>query len=185
MEPTLQIGDMGIGFKKRNGWDRLTVGDMLPKDKWFAGNHDHRSACAKEQGYLGNFGVTNEGIFFVSGAFSVDAFSREVGSSWWPDEQLSTPEFEEALQLYSELKPEIMATHDCPRIIYPKMLEIRYDGRPAPLYENITASWLDRMLAVHKPKVWVFGHWHRACDFDFDGVRYICADELQPVTLEF
>lgn len=187
-EPTLQLGDLGIGFREKDilgDYHDITLGKMDPKDKWFHGNHDDPNKCAKEEGYLGSYGITKEGIFFVAGAFSIDAWDRTVGISWWDNEQLSMEEFEAAKQLYTETKPDIVVTHDCPRSLYTPMLTIRHKGKPAPIFENTTAWFLESLLDIHKPKVWAYGHWHRAFDEEIGGTRFICLDELQPVTLEF
>lgn len=185
---------MGIGFKSRvrysggmgGGFDDglISLGKIDPKDRFFHGNHDDPEKCKAEPNYLGRFGVTKEGVYFVSGAFSVDAFNRTIGISWWNNEQLDHAEFEEALQLYSDTKPEVMATHDCPRSLYPYMLNAtnRANG---PIYENTTSWFLEKLLDIHKPKVWIFGHWHEHVDTEIGGVRYVCVAELQPVTLEW
>lgn len=182
MEPTIQVGDMGIGFTK--GGIPITVGDLDKKDRWFHGNHDNPVDCSKEKGYLGRFGMTSEGIFFASGAFSVDAFYRTIDRDWFYDEELTEEEMSAALQLYTEMKPDIVATHECPKSIRPFMLHAINKPR-GPIYESRTTDFLERCLLVHKPKIWVFGHWHRSFDREIDGVRFICLNELEPVTLEF
>jgi len=182
-EPTIQVGDMGIGFSKTIPLDEESP--MDPKDRWFDGNHDDIEVCKKSPGYLGRYGVTQEGVFFAGGAFSVDSFFRTPGVDWWHTEQMNQYEMMEALQLYSDTKADIVATHDCPRSIYPIMLERRFGHTNVPFYENNTANLLDMMLDIRKPKVWVFGHWHRHMDFEYKGVRFVCVDELQPITLEF
>ena len=182
MEPTIQIGDMGVGFRKNGAW--ITTDFLDSKDRWFHGNHDDPSMCEKEKGYLGRFGVTPEGVFFVSGAFSVDAFYRKAGIDWWPNEQLNYGEMEEALDLYKATKPDIVATHDCPRSMYQFMLN--KIGKPqGPLYENSTSHALEAMFNFHQPKVWVFGHWHTSIDQQIGDTRFICLNELEPITLEW
>ena len=181
-EPTIQVGDMGIGFRDK-GKD-LTTKDLEDKDKWIHGNHDDPTLCAKEKGYLGRYGVTPEGIFFMSGAFSVDAFYRRSGIDWWFNEQLNIQELDEAIELYKKTKPDIVATHDCPRSLYPFMLQ--KIGKPnGPLYENSTCHALEAMFSFHQPKVWVFGHWHESVDEMIGTTRFICLNELEPVTLEW
>lgn len=177
---TIQVGDMGLGFKG------IVLDDLNSKDTWFDGNHDDVSVCKDAPGYMGRFGVTREeGIFYAGGAFSVDAFYRTPGVNWWHTEQMNHEEMMEALQLYSDTKPDIVATHDCPRSIYDLMLQKRYHGTKAPVYENHTANLLQQMLEIHKPNFWIFGHWHRHVNEDVGGVRFVCVDELQPFSLEF
>ena len=181
MEPTIQVGDMGVGFRKNNKW--ITTEALADKDRWFHGNHDDPKMCEKEKGYLGRYGVTKEGIFYMGGAFSVDAFYRRAMIDWWPNEQLNLEELGEALDLYKKTKPDVVATHDCPRSLYPFMLQ--KIGKPeGPLYENATSHALEAMLNFHQPKVWIFGHWHRSVDEVVGNTRFICLNELESVTLD-
>lgn len=180
LEPTIQVGDMGIGLV---GCPPLE--DMDPKDRWFDGNHDDVEACKKEPSYLGRFGVTEQGIYFAGGAFSVDAFYRTYGVDWFYTEQMNLEEFEQAEELYARTKPDVVATHDCPRSLYPFMLMQRYGNRPAPVFENNTALFLEKLRSIHIPKIHIYGHWHRHIDVEMYGTRFICLDELQPITLDF
>lgn len=181
-EPTIQVGDMGIGFRKNGVY--LSTSFLADKDKFIHGNHDDPIMCEKEKGYLGRYGVTAEGIFFMSGAFSVDAFYRRAGVDWWFNEQLNLEEFDAAFELYKKTKPDIVITHDCPRSLLPTMMS-RIGNPTGPIYENSTAWALEKMFCEHQPKTWVFGHWHKSVDENFGNTRFICLNELEPVTLEF
>lgn len=177
MEPTIQLGDMGVGFKGiETSW-------LEDKDVWIHGNHDNPDLCATQKGYLGRYGITNQGIFYVSGGFSVDAFYRNENIDWWHNEQLSLQEFEKALELYEKVKPEIVATHDCPRFMYDHMLALINKPR-GPIFENNTASNLDKLYKIHQPKLWVYGHWHVPTDIVVDKTRFVCLGELQKLTVE-
>lgn len=180
-DPVICVGDVGIGFRSNGNW--ITV-ESLGNFEFIHGNHDDPEMCAKEKGYLGRYGVTPEGIFFMSGAFSVDAFYRTSGVDWWFNEQLNIQELDEAIELYKKTKPDIVITHDCPRSLYPFMLN--KIGKPqGPLYENATSHALETMRNFHQPKIHVFGHWHRSVDEQIGDTRFICLNELEPVTLEF
>lgn len=182
IEPTIQVGDMGVGFRKDGNW--VTTANLSDNDKWIHGNHDNPEMCVKEKGYLGRYGVTIEGVFFMSGAFSVDAFYRRSGIDWWYNEQLNIQELSEALELYKTTKPDIVVTHDCPRSLYPLMLG--KIGKPqGPLFESSTSHALEAMFSFHQPKVWIFGHWHHSVDEMIGDTRFICLNELEPVTLEW
>lgn len=37
------------------------------------------------------------------------------------------------------------------------------------------------MLEIHRPKVWVFGHYHIDKDFELNGTRFICLNELSTI----
>lgn len=177
IEPTFQLGDMGVGFRGvETSW-------LEDKDVWIHGNHDNPDKCASQKGYLGRYGVTAQGIFYTSGAFSVDAFYRNENVDWWHNEQLSIEEFEKSLELYTKTKPEIVATHDCPRFMYNHMLNVI--GKPrGPIFENVTCTYFDRMYKIHQPKLWIFGHWHRSVDIEVNTTRFVCLNELQTMTVE-
>lgn len=182
VEPTFQVGDMGVGFRDKGDW--ITTANLRDIDFWIHGNHDCPDLCVKEKGYLGRYGVTPGGVFFMSGGFSVDAFYRKSGIDWWFNEQLNLGELSEVLDLYKQTKPDIVCTHDCPRSLYPFMLR-KIGKSDGPLFENATSHALEAMLSYHQPKVWVFGHWHVSIDEVIGNTRFICLNELEPVTLEW
>lgn len=151
---TLQVGDWGIG----------TPGVRLPnvgeRDFWIAGNHDDARACKACPGNLGDFGcrTLDEGLtlFWVRGALSTDTHNQLdglKGVTWWPYEELSPEEADEALALYRNCKPDLVLSHDCPG-------QIRSLHR-IPQENGTTASLLRAMFDFHQPGHWVYGHHHR------------------------
>jgi hypothetical protein len=121
--PSVQLGDMGIGFPLKDDEDPLS---MPPWAYFFAGNHDNPDEAALHPQYLGKFGMRNVGdvpFFFVSGACSIDQYSRTEGVDWWRNEELSYAELQWALESYIDAKPDIMITHDCPDFIGQMMLD--------------------------------------------------------------
>jgi hypothetical protein len=181
MEPTVQIGDMGVGFPTKMGESQVPALD--PKDQWFDGNHDKLSVCKEHPNYLGRFGMHPLGFFWSGGAFSVDAFYRRAGIDWWPSEQMSRPEMEEALQLYADEKPDLVVSHDCPRLCYDHMMKM-IGKEQGPYYENSNAFYLDSLFKTRKPKLWLFGHWHVHANFEIDGTKFVCIPELGHFTTE-
>ena len=106
---SIQIGDMGLGFR----------GVSLPPSpthKFFRGNHDSPEACRAHPNYMGDGGYDAAlGLFWLSGADSIDKHLRREGVSWWQGEELSLGEFQEALDLYERVKPRVVLSHDGPQ----------------------------------------------------------------------
>jgi hypothetical protein len=111
-EPSVQLGDFGIGFPGDEPLPRL------PGNAWFIrGNHDNPGAARSHGNYLGDFGcktIDGIGIFYLSGAWSSDQWHRTEGVNWWRDEELRVAELEAAVDLYAKVKPQIVLTHDGP-----------------------------------------------------------------------
>lgn len=42
---------------------------------------------------------------------------------------------------------------------------------------------LQKMLEIHAPKVWVFGHYHKDWQSNIEGTKFVCLNEL--CTLNF
>lgn len=183
VESSFQIGDMGIGFPNI----------LLPTSdnghKFIRGNHDNPSVCRQHPNYAGEFGyIPEKEIFFMGGAWSIDKEWRIPGYSWWPDEELSWEQMDAAYELYVEKKPKIVLTHDCPDEIGSFILAslkspfiIGSDGKGMKISTQ-TAKGLQRMLDIHKPEKWIFGHWHQSWKMERQGTRFICLNELE--TLE-
>lgn len=161
---SMQVGDFGIGFG-------LPAPILGPNHVFIRGNHDNPEECAKEPSYLGDFGV-HKGIFFVGGAFSIDRPRRREGVDWWPNEQLTYKQMKEAGDLYIQTKPTVVVSHMCPLSVEEEAFAFSY------IYRNPTHAFLESLLLWHKPKLWIFGHYHIAVDQVIDGCRYICLPEL-------
>jgi hypothetical protein len=41
-----------------------------------------------------------------------------------------------------------------------------------------TRDALSAMWSIHKPDLWVFGHWHKNMTAVFDGCQFTCLNEL-------
>jgi hypothetical protein len=166
----VQIGDMGVGFPG------VVLPELRAWHKWFAGNHDNPEACSGHPNNLGRFGyVKSDGYFFVSGAWSIDAGQRVPGVEWWANEELHQHEMDEAREAYLEAKPEVVATHDGP---YSVITNLRASW-PGPIRETRTSLFLDELLKLHRPKTWVFGHWHQSWQREIQGTRFVCLKELE------
>ena len=158
---TIQVGD--FGFKE--AWTDLVKYDVNPfLHKIVAGNHDdyghifeYRKTNPAIKHEFGDFGQENfHGLnfFFVRGGYSLDVNMRTIGKTWWDEEQLGYMQLERAINDYEAMKPEIMITHTLPTDLVPFMF--RY---MTPV-QCRTGAALYQMFEIHKPKIWICGHFH-------------------------
>lgn len=179
---TLQIGDMGIGFRGTPGLHRDIMGE---NHKWIRGNHDDPAKCRASVGYLGDFGyLPDDELFYIAGAFSIDRDWRTPMVSWWPDEELSFEELDKALDLYIKVKPRFVISHEAPTSAATWLLtQIAPNFRPEKIVTTRTGQAMGRMLDYHKPEKWIFGHYHIDRTFNFHGVDFTCVNELSTFLL--
>ena len=77
------------------------------------------------------------------------------------------------------IKPRVMVTHDVPQSVAKHLFFS--EGRHLqnrPQFKTLTGSAFDEMLRIHKPDLWIFGHYHYDIDEVVDGTRFICLNEL-------
>lgn len=165
-DESIQLGDFGFDYD-------CIVGK--PQHKILGGNHDNYDKLPFIHNDLGNFGQYKN-IFYVRGAQSIDKQYRIPYHSWWPTEELSYKQLDEAITLYSKLKPEIVISHTCPKSIIP------YLGGKAD-WGSVTEIALEQMLSIHQPLLWVFGHFHVSRNFEYERTRFICLNELETLEL--
>jgi predicted phosphodiesterase len=156
-----QLGDFGFGFSLPNQPD-LGIGSTvfsaesaveLPANlRILRGNHDCPATMAGHPNYIGDYGVDDLGVGYVSGAMSVDKNVRTPGLDWWPEEELSLSNLNRAVDLLIAMKPRIIITHTAPYAFefflekWPKV------GR--------TNQALDELWKYHAPEIWICGHHH-------------------------
>lgn len=173
--PTVQVGDFGIGFPLRNGTEPNFLNDygLYLKHTFIRGNHDNPSLCKINNNWLVDGFIDNK-TMFIGGANSIDKHSRIEGVSWWRDEECSYEQFQSFIDRYVVYKPEIMVTHTCPTRIAKEIFSGEIFGS---FTENTFQFMFDKL--GHRPKVWIFGHWHHSIDTIIDGTRFVCLDELE------
>ena len=71
-----------------------------------------------------------------------------------------------------------MVTHDCPLSVSNKLFIENGKSFSNKQYKTRTGMALEAMFEIHKPKVWIFGHWHCNADEVIDGTRFICLSEF-------
>ena len=185
--PTIQVGDMGIGFKK---WPHGEFSANPPYDKMVAGNHkfirgnhDNPSACKQHSQWIEDGRWIREGnttIMFIGGALSIDRAHRVEGYSYWSDEELSSERLMALVDLYEVVEPTIMVTHEFPDTIAEMIVN---EGRATPIkldprFASRTRQAFQSMFELYQPKLWLGGHWHVPFDKVINGTRFVCLPEL-------
>lgn len=197
--PSIQLGDMGLGdafFAPPHGADL----PLLNGHRFLRGNHDSPELCRAHPNYLGEFGLERKtGIFWISGAFSVDWERRLPSNSWWPDEELQDQQWEQLFAEYERIRPSFVISHECPASVNKFMLDsivpapadsaysfeavgrgvewyVREKRKCAP---SITCRKLDDLLAIHQPARWAFGHYHMSWEGKLNSTHFFCVAELQ------
>lgn len=171
---TVQLGDFGFDYSTL-----FNVDD--DQHKIVGGNHDNYNSIIHIPHYLGDFGyscLNGVNFFYYRGAYSIDRKYRTIGIDWWEQEQVTIDQFMKARELYREIKPRIVITHDCPHNIAKLML--LPDQR---LYEQITGWALQELLNIHEPEYWFFGHWHRSQTITYGRTKFTCLNELETYTI--
>lgn len=180
---SIQVGDLGFDYKGLRFLDRY-------KHMFFPGNHDNYDTCYDLPhclGDAGNFELDDIEFFFIRGGFSIDylarvKFEQQRGfKTWWTEEQLTTEEMEWAYDDYVDCRPSIMLSHSCPKEISdiignPGVLKAF--GFNPDVFSTRTQELLQACFEVHKPDIWIFGHFHQNVDFIYNDTRFICLDEL-------
>jgi hypothetical protein len=142
--------------------------------RYFTGNHDSPLMAAMDPHCIPHSTI-HRGVFCVGGAFSIDRFRRIEGVDWWADEELATSQFYEVMDRYEQERPAVVATHDCPSSVADRVMRF---GAHVHERHSRTRQALDSMLHLHRPELWVFGHWHRRVDVVLDGTHFVCLEEL-------
>lgn len=167
-EYSICVGDVGFHYHNINALDP-------EKHRIVGGNHDNYDNLSKH--FLGDFGVhTVPGfgnLFYVRGAWSIDHEHRTPGRDWWWQEELSNAQMEAALKAYMEIKPDFVVTHDCPLSII-ALMNLRPLGPDFDLGPQRTPRLLDMMWNFHKPKTWIYGHFHKEWKEHVTGTDFHC-----------
>lgn len=181
---TLQVGD--FGFKPH--YKCLKYIDPS-KNRILLGNHDDYTDYINYPHFLGDYGVYHpysdykEQIFYIRGENSIDKRYRVEYRDWFPQEQLSYKQGLQCLKMYEQVKPKIVVSHGCPSSIIDDFSTMSsFDG--LKLYPSMTAELLQCLLEIHRPFVWVFGHYHNDKRIIRNGVEFICVNELSTYDVE-
>lgn len=188
---SIQVGDLGFDYEFLKDVD-YTKHIIVP------GNHDNYDKVVDYDHILHGYGEYSLGgfdFFFVRGAFSIDWYQRLQKhrnggqKTWWEDEELRIDQLKNAIQLYVAAKPQFVISHDCPKAVgkfvsKDSVLEM-FGYHPATFTTN-TQQALSLMYNYHKPKNWVFGHYHVSKKFNIQGMNtnFHCLAELEYIELD-
>jgi hypothetical protein len=176
--PSIQVGDMGVGFRRLDGsFHKNPPFDAMIDDRFIRGNHDNPEVCKQHQKYIAD-GTIENNMMFIGGGLSIDRQWRVEGFSWWPDEEVSMAELNTMVDVYTTLRPEIMVTHDCPESVAGALIT----GSTSLFKLNMpsrTRQAFQSMFEIHQPRLWIFGHWHMSLDKIINGTQFICLAELE------
>lgn len=166
-EIVYQVGDLGI----YTPYDENDFGNNF---RFFVGNHDNRQVAREHKNCLGDYGyITEHDLYFISGAWSIDKDQRIIGYDWWPDEELTSEDFDQISKEVVEIKPRIILSHDCPSSVRKDMFG--FDR----FYETRTGHFLSGLFEKYQPTYWIFGHYHRGSQRFINNTHFVCLQELE------
>lgn len=175
-ENSIQVGDFGLGF----GQNPVEYAGIDPtKHRFIRGNHDAPALCEEAPNWIpdGHFDAEHS-MFFVGGAVSIDIHLRTEGITWWKDEELSIERLYAMHDAFVEAKPRIMVTHECPEFV-PPLMKRNYHKDTSRTRQAFQSMW-----EMHKPEIWIYGHWHGSFDRNIMGTRFICLNILEHIDVD-
>jgi predicted phosphodiesterase len=183
VEKVIQVGDLGVGFGQGDYWHE-SLDSTLQKysARFIRGNHDNPNTCKTLYSWIQD-GHTENGTMFIGGAWSIDSAWRTEGYNFWRDEELSITELLKLLDLYKNVKPRVMVTHDCPISISKQLFIDKGLTFSTKQHTTKTGQALEAMFKAHKPEIWIFGHWHIDADEVIESTRFICLSELKYIDI--
>jgi Icc-related predicted phosphoesterase len=175
-EYTIQIGDFGL-----SNYDTLDNVDYN-KHRIILGNHDNPDLAKQYPHFNGDYGyaVNFNGLdyFWYRGAYSIDKEWRTAGYNWFFNEEVNIETFMKARELYREIKPDIVLTHDCPENVLEHILP-----SGSRIFQNTTSWALQELFNIHQPKIWRFGHHHKSWRMTINNTDFRCLNELETEVL--
>lgn len=182
---SIQVGDFGVGFYNsraesysRPPFDAMSKGDH----KFIRGNHDNPAQCRSHPHWLADGSLAHGSVFCVGGAYSIDKHYRTEGIDWWPDEELSYKELCDVLDTYEKVRPQVVVSHEAPDCMVNKLCSA--GGFRKLDIPSSTRKMFDNMLDIHRPELWVHGHWHVDYHVIAAGTEFIGLGELSHVDLD-
>ena len=173
---SVQLGDHGFNY------DHLKNVDAS-RHHILGGNYDNMESLPQQPHYLGDFGTSILGgvdLFYIRGGRSIDKEMRILNVSWWQEEELNYMQGVECLKEYQKTKPRLVISHECPASVL-SVVANRSFGNIPPSY---TSMLLHQCLEIHRPAIWIFGHYHKSFRFTLESTLYVALDELAFVDID-
>lgn len=168
-------------------YPRFNSPPVIPGRRFFIdGNHDYLPCLdlnANEPYYIRpNLvyiprGYVSGKVMFIGGAESIDKSSRIPHVSWFPEENFTYDQQNRILSYEGEI--EVIVSHDCPISAAAEVL--RPSGwKPMGFSSSI---FLEEVWKKFKPKLYIFGHFHKPYEFDLKGdgfsTKFTCCNIAQ------
>lgn len=156
---TIQLGDLGNSH-------RLPM--LTNKDYVLMGDNDHELTHRLNRNHLNKFGnlsLYNHNCFYISGAYNKGM-----------NNELTVEESKSCIELYSQIKPDIVFSHDGPYSILHKWFNYRD--------KNLTNNLLDSLFESHLPRYWIFSHHLLSRDGIVSYVKFRCLSQLQKYRID-
>ncbi len=160
---TIHVGDLNIGVD----------GNDFPAEwninhRFIRGNHDNPAVCKTHPNYLGEYGYLEEyDLFYYGGAATPIWAKQRYNGDYFPDEELNFIQAQAAIDLYAEVKPRFVVTHDAPR-------DVIQAEHPDEIIHNRTVETLQEMFQTHRPTAWFYGHHHHGKVKTMKKTTFIC-----------
>jgi hypothetical protein len=188
-EYSFQLGDSGFS----SFWNKLHYSDIDPDcHKIMCGNHCDYDIAPKSPFYAGNYGLATVGgveFFYVRGGLSIDRLYREVerikggARTYWTQEELNFAEMLDCIELYRQVKPDIVISHVPPSRFITELTSsdriLTEFGFHDGFREN-TSLLCNELLNIHTPNLWISGHFHRSLvSHSVAGMKFVSLAELE------
>lgn len=177
---TIQVGDLGFNYER--------VVDRLDSKihRFLKGNHDNYDVNVPHQ--LGDYGLFDDRIFYVRGAFSIDWKERMLQNyGWWDKEELPRREWDKIIRTYMKYCPTYVISHTAPVVVAEKVGNpnaLRAFGYDPDRFITKTSYLLQCLFEAHQPEMWFFGHFHVDKKIKIKDCLFVCLPELGYYDLE-
>jgi hypothetical protein len=106
------------------------------------------------------------------------------GLEWFPKEELSFTQLNNAINLCEKENPNLIITHEAPRSIVKHFGNpgiVRYFGFDPETFTTRTSEALSLCFERSTPTSWYFGHYHKSWTDTIKGCRFQCLEEMEYV----
>lgn len=172
-EETIQLGDFWFQESHKQHQEKWDP----EKNKILFGNHDDYR-YVRQPYSLGDFGVHEtkswHKIFYIRWAYSIDKAARAhhgPKQSWREEEELTIEQWNECVKLFSEVKPDIVISHDCPEFMTHKYIWANDHFIKTRTWQILEWCW-----HAHKPSLWIHGHYHTRQYNFIQWCHFVCLD---------